>query len=108
MMSRPVSPQDGLGRLSIGFEGSDFQAGSFHNAEVDLSVIGARGVVYRASRDDGLELSIQHATAQDGLLHLQGQALGILTRQQFPQGTRDDADTLAIDLSFSVQISNSY
>lgn len=55
---------------------------------------------------DGLELNIQHATAQDGLLHLQGQARGTLTRQQFPEGTRDDADTLEIDLSFSVQIGN--
>ena len=108
MTSRPVSPQDGLGRLSIGFEGSDFQAGRFHNAEVDLSVIGARGVVYRATLDDGLELNIQHAAAQDGLLHLHGQARGTLTRQQFPERTRDDADTLEIDLSFSVQIGNSY
>lgn len=106
IMSRPVAPQDGLGRIAIGFEGSDFRAGRFSNFEVDLGVAGESGVVYRATLDDGLEVTVEHIELRDDLLHVEARVRGNLTRQEPRTRVRDDADVQAIDLRVSVRVAN--
>lgn len=106
MMSRPIAPKDGLGRFSIGFEDLDFRAGRFSNFEVDLGIVGSPGVYYRATDDDGLELSFGQITRQGELLVMEGQVRGTLTRQHLRDGTRDADDRLEIAIDFSVRIGN--
>lgn len=106
IMSRPIAPKDGLGRFSIGFEGSDFRAGRFSNFEVDLGIVGSPGAYYRATADDGLEVSFDQITREGELLVIEGRVRGTLTRQQFPERTRDADDRLEIAIDFSVRIGN--
>ncbi len=108
MMSRPIAPKDGLGRFSIGFEGSDFRAGRFSNFEVDLGMVGSPGVYYRADLDDGLEVSFDQITREGELLVLEGRVRGTLTSQHLRDRTRDADDRLEIEIDFSVRIGNHF
>lgn len=108
MMSRPIAPKEGLGRISIGFEGSDFRAGRFSNFEVDLGVVGAPGVSYGATVDEGLEVTLDRIEVQGDVLQLEGRVRGTLVRQEPSRGTREPGDTREIELNFAIQIDNHY
>jgi hypothetical protein len=104
LVSRPIAPSDGLGRLSIGFEGSDFRAGRFSNFEVDLFVRDAPGSGYGATLDDGLDVSIDRIEAQDGVLQIEARVRGTLNARH----SGADGDTRDLELTLSVRIGNPY
>lgn len=104
LVSRPIAPSNGLSRLSIDFEGSDFQAGRFSNFEVDLFVRDAQGSGYGATLDDGQEVSIDRVEAQDGVLQLEARSRGTLN----PRQSGADGDTRDLELTLSVRIGNRY
>jgi len=108
VLSRPIAPKDGFGRISIGFEGSDFRDGRFIDFEVDLGVAGSPGIVYRATLDDGLEVTLERIETHGELLHIEGRVRGTLIRQEVRSGKRDEGDFLEFELNFSARLGNHY
>lgn len=105
ILTGPVSPQSGLGRLSISFEGSNYQAQGFFAFDVELGIIGTPGVRYTASIDDDLKIISLEISAHGDMLQIEGQVQGTLVRQPAAGGADDRKE---IDLQFSGRIGNHY
>lgn len=101
IMTRPVAPGDGLGSLSLGFEGFDLPAQAPGHAEVTIRVLGSNPPShYRADLDDGLQITIERIEAQGERLAVAGRISGELTRQEMISKRRSKDDTLPFDLRF--------
>lgn len=112
ILTRPVAPDQGLGMLRIGFEGTDFEGGNIFSAEVGLSDTLADNMSeYYVSRDGGLEILITRSESLDGVLTISGKVLGSMTwRQLMPiTGRREDPSRrLPIELEFKAVLGNEY
>jgi hypothetical protein len=101
IMTRPVAPDDGLGSLSLGFEGFDLPARKPGQAEVSIRVLNsAPPSHYRADLDDGLQITLERVEAQGERLAVAGRISGELTRQEMISKRRSGDDTLPFDLRF--------
>ncbi|MGI1660961.1 hypothetical protein ACRDNQ_01870 [Palleronia sp. KMU-117] len=112
ILTRPVAPDQGLGILRIGFEGSDFMGGDIFSAEVGLSDTRAENMSeYSVERDDGLELLITRSESINGTLSISGKVQGTLTwRQLMPivERREDASRRLPIELEFNAVLENEY
>jgi hypothetical protein len=67
IMTRPVARDEGLGSISIGFEGSDFPGGDFIHFEISIRDSAAESMSeYYADLDQDLHIAITRSEKNDG------------------------------------------
>ena len=112
IMTKPVAPDQGLGAISISFEGSDFQNSSFSSFEVSVADIEAGNMSsYFADLDNDLQIEVIQAEKQDGALSLSGSVQGTLTwRKLMPisERAKDPTRQLPVALEFDVTVENEF
>ena len=112
IMTKPVAPDQGLGAISISFEGSDFQNSSFSSFELSVADIEAGNMSgYFADTDNDLQIEVIQAKKQDGVLSLSGSVQGTLTwRKLMPisERAKDPTRQLPVALEFDVTVENEF
>jgi hypothetical protein len=112
IMTMPVARDEGLGSISIGFEGSDFLAGNFLSFEVNIRDSAAATMSdYYADLDQDLDVTITRAEKQGEALSLSGTVKGTLIwRQLMPISERrtDNSRQLPIELTFDAVVEGEY
>lgn len=112
ILTRPVAPDNGLGTVSIGFEGSDFSGGNFTNFEINIADIAAGNMSgYYSDLDHDIQIAITKAEIRDGLMSIAGTIQGMLIwRQLMPISERKEDPTrlLPVDLTFHAVLENEY
>jgi hypothetical protein len=112
IMTKPVAPDQGLGAISISFEGSDFQNSSFSSFELSVADIEAGNMSgYFADTDNDLQIEVIQAKKQDGVLSLSGSVQGTLTwRKLMPisERAKDQTRQLPVALDFDVTVENEF
>ncbi|MEX0969668.1 MAG: hypothetical protein WD046_04380 [Paracoccaceae bacterium] len=112
IMTMPVARDEGLGAISIGFEGSDFLEGDIFSFEIDIRDSAAENMSgYYAFSDSGLQFTVTRAEKSDGVLFIAGTVQGTLIwRQLMPISERrdDPSRQLSVDLEFNAILENEY
>lgn len=112
LMTMPVARDNGLGRLGLGFEGSDYLGGKFSHFEVTLGDAAAKNSSeYFANLEHGLRVVITRAEKRDGTLFITGTVQGTLIwRQLMPisEQKEDPSRQLPVELAFDVVVTNEY
>jgi hypothetical protein len=112
LMTTPVARDHGLGRLSLGFEGSDFLGGKLVSFELAIGDATAKNSSeYFGNLDDGLQVVITRAEKRDKTLSVAGTVRGkLIWRQLMPVSKRkeDPSRQLLVDLAFDVVVANEY
>ena len=108
IMTRPVARDEGLGSISIGFEGSDFPGGNFIHFEISIRDSAAESMSeYYADLDQDLHIAITRSEKNDGTLSIAGTVQGTLIwRQLMPISERreDPSRQLPINLAFDAVV----
>lgn len=112
IMTRPVAPEDGLGAISIGFEGSDYMGNDLSSFEINIRDNAAENMSdYNGDLDQDIQISISRAEKQGGTLSIAGTIKRTLIwRQLMPISERkeDPARLLPVDLVFDAILDNEY
>lgn len=110
IMTRPVARDEGLGAISIGFEGSDFLGGGIFGFEIDIGDTAAENMSnYYANLDHGLQFTVTRAVKSDGVLFIAGTVQGTLIWHQLipiSEQREDPSRQLSVDLAFDAVLEN--
>jgi hypothetical protein len=112
ILTTQIARDDGLGAISIGFEGSDFLGGDIFSFEISIADRAAENrSEYFADLDHDLQITITRAEKSDAGLWIAGTVQGTLIWRQLMPGAaqmEDPSRQLSIDLAFDAVVEDDY